>query len=967
MTAFLISNKDLREFEINLELIPSDQKTSYLVEYAWYLRYSDMNKSLLLCEEALQHLTSESHQSELTQVTQALQGRIYLTQAEIALETLEFEQCEFLLKQFQSLNQVSLDAPLYIDFYRIKSAFCLSNNKGIDIILPLLNGRTIALKNKDLTSVYLLEILLARIITQSIIPDVQQLIEEKVKESAQALFIDESKELPKLNDFPSDTPSYIYSLFKEFLATKKDAIGKTGLSCQLLIEAFEMMEEYGYPQKSILIISNICYSLGIHNDFDTALDWVDRGIKLSKSMPNCIAVAMFHTQAAELFRKTKNYQAAQNCLNESLSVHDKYHFIRNHAIALRILADLQYDQENYELSLNSYIKFSEHCQNKLPQEFALLGRKGKAKNYAQLHIFDAAIENIEAAISISQEHNYPYYEVSSCIDAAKILKSAQRSQIKLEKAPLDFLEQAYSCAKTLNGYLITSELLNLLSNEYAELEQFERAFTFSQLAIQSKDREYDQATMHHTITTQMRMKTDRALKDAEHHKLIAEIEAQRTLSLERQRDILNRLSEIGQEICAQLNPDGLFNLVNNHVHALLHADHFSILMLNANHTTLHMHYGRELGKVIEHKEIILKKEQNEYTLCTQTLKEILIEDTPQEIFNQNKQSIVLHSQLLVPLMIANKLLGVMVIKSREQHIYQEVEQQIFRTLCAYTAIALDNANAYSQLKNAQTQLLEKEKFAALGSLVAGIAHELNTPIGNSVLIASTIKESCEQLSEYIKQGKIQRSELLQFIQRVNEGSRLIGNGLEIAANLVNSFKQVAVDSSAEHQRLFSLNSLITDVAAMMRNQIRLGQHHIHIDLDEEIHMFSYPGGLAQILSNLISNSLLHGFENMNNRQISIKATHSKSVEDMIIIEYRDNGKGISPENLKRIFDPFFTTKLGQGGSGLGLSICYNLATALLQGKIEVNSDVGVGTQFTLSLPVRIVEANQETLTLAEPE
>lgn len=960
MLPYLISNKDLQDFEAKLAQVPPLFLAPSLAEYAWHLRYCDAKKSLNLCQEALDSLVIHPNNAHIAQQIQAL---IYLTQAEVTFESLEFEHCELLLHQFQLLDQIPSNDLLYADFYRIKSTAALSKNDPELLVQSILNGREIALFHKDMARAYLLEIILARFLIQSNYPNIQTIVERSCQQSSYPLFINAKQEFPKLNDFPKETPLFIYSLFKDLIAVKTDRSGKSGLSCQYLIESFEIMEDYGFPQKSILIIANICYGLGMLNDFETALEWIEKGIHLAKKIPNCIAASLFYTQAADVFRKTKNFQAAQNCLDNALSVYAPYHFIRNYAIALRTLADLQYDQEHFELSLSTYQKFEDICANVLPQEFTLLAFKGKAKNHAKLKQFEIAFEHIEAAINIAQTQNYYVYEISSYIDASKIIKLAESAQLNLEKSPLFYLEKAFVCAKKLDGFFISSELTRLLSNEYADSKDFEKAHYFSQLAIQAKDREYDQATMNRTITTQIRMQTDRALQDAQQHKLLVEIETQRTQSLQRQSDILQRLSEIGQEICAQLNLHALFNLVYQHVQALLHSDHFSILILNSNRSGLSLQYGRELGRVIKPMEIELSKGASDYVRCTESLKEILIEDSGQEILDQENLKLVLRTQFLVPLMIANKLLGVMVIKSHQQHAFQEQEQQIFRTLCAYTAIALDNANAYLQLKNAQEQLIEKEKFAALGSLVAGIAHELNTPIGNSVLIASTIKETCEELSHYIRQGKIQRSTLLQFIEKVDDGSRLIGNGLEIAANLVNSFKQVAVDSSAEHKRVFSLNALISDVGAMMRNQMRQGQHQLQLLLMDDIRIHSYPGSLAQILSNLISNSILHGFENIQSKEIIISAKRSKTLENTVVIEYRDNGKGISPENLKRIFDPFFTTKLGQGGSGLGLSICYNLVTSLLKGTIEVTSEVGKGTCFCISLPLNFEE---QTSTSTEP-
>jgi signal transduction histidine kinase len=956
MLPFLISNKELQEFEANLAQIPQTLMAPALAEYAWHIRYCDINKSLALTHEALNSLVTHPNKSH---IAQQILAQVYLTQAEISFERLEFEKCEDLLQQFQLLDQVASDDALYADFYRIQSSAYLSKNEPSSLVKSLLNGREIALKYADMGRVYLLEIILARFLMHSNYPDIQQQVSKIISESQKALFISPYAPLPKESEFTQEVPAFIFSFYKDLLAVGSDRQGIAGQSCQHLIESFEIIENYNYPQKSVQIIANICYSLGMLNDFETALEWIEKGMQLSKTIPNCIATSLFHAQAADLFRKTKNYRAAQECLNKAFIVYQQHHFVRYYAIALRTLGDLQYDQAQFEMSLSTYEQFEALCQNNLPPEFALLALKGKAKNHAKLNQFDSAIHYIEEANLIAQTHHYRVHEISTFIDAAKIVKLAELTQCNTERTPLFFLENAYYCAKKIDGFLISSELTGLLSKEYAAIKDFEKAHFFAELAIQAKDREYDLATMNRTITTQIRMQTDRALQDAQQHKLLAEIETQRTQNLQRQSDILQRLSEIGQEICAQLNINALFNLVYQHVQALLYTDHFSILILNTHRTALNMNYGRELGRIIGPMEIMLATAQTDCARCTESLKEVLINDSMEEILDQHNQVVVMRSQFLVPLMIANKLLGVMVIKSHEQQAFQESEQQIFRTLCAYTAIALDNANAYQQLKNAQEQLIEKEKFAALGSLVAGIAHELNTPIGNSVLIASTIKETCEGLSHYIRQGKIHRSELLQFIQKVDDGSRLIGNGLEIAANLVNSFKQVAVDSTAEYKRGFSLNTLITDVAAMMRNQMRQGHHQLESRLNEEIRMNSYPGSLAQILSNLIANSLLHGFENMQNREITIEAHRSKTLENTVIIQYRDNGKGISPENIKRIFDPFFTTKLGQGGSGLGLSICYNLVTSLLKGTIEVRSEIGAGTHFSLTLPINIEESTQQ--------
>ncbi len=264
------------------------------------------------------------------------------------------------------------------------------------------------------------------------------------------------------------------------------------------------------------------------------------------------------------------------------------------------------------------------------------------------------------------------------------------------------------------------------------------------------------------------------------------------------------------------------------------------------------------------------------------------------------------------------------------HAYGERERLIFRTLCAYGAIALDNASAYRQLQDAQAQLVSQEKLAALGSLMAGVAHELNTPIGNSLLIASTMQQKTEDVERLMNGPGLRRSDLAAYIDDASKASALVMRGLHSAADLVNSFKQVAVDRTTEQRRQFDLQQVSNEIIATVMNRIRSSGHRIETDIDFGIAMDSYPGPFGQVITNLINNALLHAFAPAPNDGgagtgcMRLSATPDGA---RVQIVFADNGGGIAEQHLSRIFDPFFTTKLGQGGSGLGLSISYNIVTA----------------------------------------
>ena len=306
------------------------------------------------------------------------------------------------------------------------------------------------------------------------------------------------------------------------------------------------------------------------------------------------------------------------------------------------------------------------------------------------------------------------------------------------------------------------------------------------------------------------------------------------------------------------------------------------------------------------------------------------------------------SALYVPLLVGERALGVMTAQAMHANAYGERERLIFRTLCAYGAIALDNALAYSQLQEAQSQLVSQQKLAALGALMAGVAHELNTPIGNSLLIASTMEQKTNELENAINGPGLRKSELLSFIEDTRKASALVMRGLHSAADLVSSFKQVAVDRTTEQRRIFDLQQVTHEVVATMMNRIRKDGHKIDFNVPELVMLDSYPGPFGQVVTNLINNALLHAFDGREGGQLRLVA--ATPVEGRVLISFSDDGGGIAPEHLTRIFDPFFTTKLGQGGSGLGLSISYNIVTSLLGGQIAVDSS-NAGTTFTLDLPI----------------
>jgi signal transduction histidine kinase len=262
----------------------------------------------------------------------------------------------------------------------------------------------------------------------------------------------------------------------------------------------------------------------------------------------------------------------------------------------------------------------------------------------------------------------------------------------------------------------------------------------------------------------------------------------------------------------------------------------------------------------------------------------------------------------------------------------------------------DLEQAFDELTLMHDKLVEADKMAALGGLVAGVAHEINTPVGTSITVASTLLEETQALECLITSGQLKRSALNTYLDTASTSAQLLLSNLNRAGELVQSFKQVAVDQSTEGQRDFVIKHYLEEVVMSLSPQLKKTNQQISVIGDDAITIVSYPGILAQVATNLVTNSLTHAFtpEQTGHLQFQVQ-----QVSGQVVIEYRDDGRGIPADIVGRIFEPFFTTARHQGGTGLGLHITYNLVCQKLGGSIEVQSQVGLGTQFTITLPCSI--------------
>ncbi|WP_343731830.1 GAF domain-containing sensor histidine kinase [Duganella sp.] len=329
----------------------------------------------------------------------------------------------------------------------------------------------------------------------------------------------------------------------------------------------------------------------------------------------------------------------------------------------------------------------------------------------------------------------------------------------------------------------------------------------------------------------------------------------------------------------------------------------------------------------------------------------------------------IHSWMGAPMLLGDVAYGVIVVQSYDDQVqYTQADLDILAFMASHVAVAIarmqadrqirlskeqleeQNAaleSALTSLRDAQGELVRQEKLASLGRLVAGVAHEINTPLGICVTATSHLVEELKLTREDLANGTLDEDGLNQFFDIIDQSLKIMTTNTQRAAALVRSFKQVAVDQSSDDIRSFNLRKYLDEVLLSLQPKLKGKPIQVEINCEEHINMASFPGAVSQIVTNMVVNSLVHGFEEGQSGKIKISG---KVDGDFVDFEYSDDGVGMDTSTLSQLFDPFFTTKRGSGGSGLGAHILYNLVTGALGGTVKVVSAPGMGLHYKLRFP-----------------
>lgn len=336
-----------------------------------------------------------------------------------------------------------------------------------------------------------------------------------------------------------------------------------------------------------------------------------------------------------------------------------------------------------------------------------------------------------------------------------------------------------------------------------------------------------------------------------------------------------------------------------------------------------------------------------------------------EMLRENNRCQQVNEQRLDDGSIILVVLDITELKNRERDLREHRDQlektvedrttQLTLEVAEHKRVSENLQRVNDTLKQTQAELVQSEKMASLGNRVAGVAHEINTPIGVAVTAASYLQDATKDLSGRFKTGELKKSDLAQFVETASTSARIVNANLERAANLIGSFKKVAVDQSSQEKRAFNLAAYLHEIIMTLHSNLKQNDHEVIIECPTDLDLHSFPGALAQVVTNLVMNSLVHGFEGRTGGKITISAS---VLPTHVEISYRDDGCGMDKKTRLQVFDPFFSTKKGRGGSGLGMNILYNLVTQTLGGRVECRSELGQGSEFVFTM--QRLEADSET-------
>jgi ligand-binding sensor domain-containing protein/signal transduction histidine kinase len=463
----------------------------------------------------------------------------------------------------------------------------------------------------------------------------------------------------------------------------------------------------------------------------------------------------------------------------------------------------------------------------------------------------------------------------------------------------------------------------------------------------------------------------RWLAERAQRRQLAALVRQRTAELEQQNKALSDsyrdlmlLQTMVSQITATLSTQEVISQCQAQLQQVMDVHVLAVGIFHAETERLHFDFWLESGQWMTPFSLATSEQQTLAAVCFSQQRELIIArrqdflnylaKVPAPVAGEPMQSV-----LYFPLQVHGHVLGCITVQSPQPQAFTSMQIQLVRTLSSTIAIALANAAVVADLRQTQQQMVEQEKLASLGALVSGVAHEVNTPLGICVTAATHLQQETQELSQLHQQQKLTGQRFEQHLQVCRDTLTLLTQNAMRAANLIQRFKQVAVDRHSQQGRELHIAHYIHEVMHSLQAELKRVNGQFQIDCADDLLIYTEPGVLAQVFGHLLTNAVEHAFmpaldgsaawHLLATPQVDIKIYRQAQ---WLVICFKDNGIGMTPQVQQRIFEPFFTTQRANGHSGLGAHIMYNLVTGQLGGRIEVQSAPGEGTQIIIRLPLR---------------
>jgi signal transduction histidine kinase len=720
----------------------------------------------------------------------------------------------------------------------------------------------------------------------------------------------------------------------------------------------------GQIRRAITTAGNIGDAFNSLNDYHTALEWMQRGLLLAreKGWPTSLGNAL--QQSAETLRRLQQYDNAHALLREAQALMAAMTGSHSYALLLHYLGDVELALKQYPAALASFELLEQRTMALGQTDLQGRARRGQAQAQLELGKPKAALQAAEAALAGAQSN------VDDQMAALRVLAEIHSRHplppppaMQAQSAPLHYLHQALALAHGIEDYIIPGDLFDAIAHEHARLGDFAQAWQLAGQATLAREKTHGIETNNRARAMQAAYRSERAQAQDAHRRAL-ESEAKRAEILQQSGEILAHLGAVGQEITAHLELDQVYAILNHHLHQLLDVNLFGIGMMDHEQQSLVSIFTVEDGRILPPFRLCLPEATRAFKRCVQEKLEFMVNrdaGTPDPGWPDFL--IPTLSRMFFPLSLADQVLGVMTVQSRQPHAYGAREQLIFRTLCAYTAIALSNANAHRQLRENQQQMMLQDKMAGLGTLTAGVAHEINNPTNFLHVAAQNQCEDIAAFRQYLA-SMIEAEDAPEVVHTIDAHFAKLSSGVSTMLNGTRRIKAIVRDLRSftrldeAEKKAVRLSECITSTLNLVRTSW-LEKVEFVTEFNDDPEVECWPALLNQVFMNL----LVNGCQAIEEKQRQRNAPDTASMaqrgqmhlrllqkKQFMTVEIRDDGIGIAPEVQARIMEPFFTTKEVGSGTGLGLSIAFGIVQKH-GGTLNFSSTPGLGSCFRIELPL----------------